>query len=68
MNRSIKAGDNVMVKFNHSINAPVSAHKVHTVLEVYPDKTMLLKGFPEPVKIEMFDKMVINRKAMKAYK
>lgn len=68
MNRSIKAGDNVMVKFNHSINAPVSVHKVHTVLEVYPDNKMLLKGFPEPVNIEMFDKMVINRKAMKAYK
>ncbi|QYA57502.1 hypothetical protein SARAHDANIELLE_74 [Hafnia phage vB_HpaM_SarahDanielle] len=64
---TIKAGDYVMVRFEASRIAPVSAHKTHLVLEVYPDEKMLLKGFPEPVSVKMFDRMVINKKGIKAW-
>lgn len=65
MKSKIKAGDYVMVKFEHGTNSPVSAHKTHKVLEIYADNTMLLQGYPEPLKVEMFAKMVIGK--VKAY-
>ena len=61
MTKNIKVGDHVMVKFYHSKISPVSAHKTHQVVEIYPDNTLLLRGFPESLPIDMFDKMVIGK-------
>lgn len=57
----IKVNDAVMVKHEHKYHAPVSSHKVHVVCEIYVDGTMLLRGFPEPVKVSMFDKVKIGK-------
>lgn len=53
----MKVNDYVLVKHEYKYQSPVSAHRTHKVIEVYPDKTMLLQGFSEPVKMCMFDKM-----------
>ncbi|AIM51229.1 hypothetical protein phD2B_002 [Lelliottia phage phD2B] len=61
----MKVNDYVMVKFNKSINAPVSAHKTHKVVEVFADGKLLLQGHPEPLDSSLFDKMKIGK--VKAY-
>lgn len=50
----------VVVKHSKSIDAPVSAHKTYIVEEVYDGDMMRLYGYPEPLRKDIFERVVIR--------
>ena len=60
---AIKVGDTVMMKYMdvYPQGLSVSCHKTYTVVDIYGDGEIQLKGVPEPQQGKLFSKMVIGK-------